>query len=76
MVAYRWGKGNSGECVVAGFIPMVAFVTLQDKFCDYFKCDREKVLDYFLESFKRTHLDTHLPPPGTVNMSKGGDNRK
>ncbi len=43
-----------------GFVPIISFVTLQDKWCKYFGCDKEKALDYFIESFTRTHLEGHL----------------
>ena len=43
-----------------GFIPVVTFVALQDSWCEYFDCDRDKALDYFLESFSQTHLESHL----------------
>ncbi len=43
-----------------GFMPIISFVLLQEKWCDYFGCDRDKTLDYFIDSFTRTHLNTHL----------------
>ena len=42
-----------------GFIPVVSFVALQEKWCDYFDCDKAKALDYFMDSFARTHLISH-----------------
>lgn len=45
-----------------GFIPLIGFVVLRDKWCKYFKCDSDKALDYFLEAFTRSHLA--LPSPG------------
>jgi AcrR family transcriptional regulator len=43
-----------------GFIPIVTFVTLQDSWCDYFNCSKQKALDYFLESFSHTHLKSNI----------------
>lgn len=43
-----------------GFIPIVAFVALQDKWSEYFGCDKDKALEYFLDSFTQTHLKSHL----------------
>ncbi len=43
-----------------GFIPIVSFVSLQEKWCKYFGCDQEKALDYFIESFTQTHIKGHL----------------
>ena len=42
-----------------GFIPIVAFVALQEKWCKYFDCDKDKALEFFLESFQLTHLKSH-----------------
>ena len=39
-----------------GFVPMIAFVVFNEKWCDYFKCDSDKAMEYFLESFRQTHL--------------------
>jgi len=43
-----------------GFVPIISFVSLQEKWCEYFDCDRDKALDYFIESFTQTHLKGHL----------------
>lgn len=43
-----------------GFVPIISFVSLQEKWCQYFGCDKEKALDYFIESFTQTHLKGHL----------------
>ena len=43
-----------------GFVPIISFVSLQEKWCEYFDCDKEKALDYFIESFTQTHLKGHL----------------
>ncbi len=42
------------------FIPVITFIVMQDKWCEYFNCAKEKALDYFLESFSQTHLKEHL----------------
>jgi AcrR family transcriptional regulator len=44
-----------------GFIPIVFFVTLQEKWCDYFGCEKAKALDYFMEAFTQSHLKGHRP---------------
>ena len=46
-----------------GFIPIVTFVILQDKWCEYFKCKPEQLLEYFIDSFQRAHLASHLKAP-------------
>jgi len=43
-----------------GFVPIISFVSLQEKWCEYFDCDKEKAMDYFIESFTQTHLKGHL----------------
>ena len=43
-----------------GFIPIISFVSLQQKWCEYYDCDQDKALDYFIESFTQTHLKGHL----------------
>lgn len=53
-----------------GFIPLISFVVFRDKWCAYFKCDPDKAIDYFLETFARSHLafqskwDDHSLPNG------------
>ncbi|MFC1534784.1 TetR/AcrR family transcriptional regulator [Thermodesulfobacteriota bacterium] len=42
-----------------GFIPLLTFVILKDKWCKYFNCDSQKALEYFLESFEKTHMASH-----------------
>ena len=44
-----------------GFIPVIAFVALQDKWSAYAQCDSDLAREYFLEAFERTHA-SH--PPG------------
>jgi AcrR family transcriptional regulator len=43
-----------------GFIPIISFVSLQEKWCQYFGCDQEKALDDFIASFAQTHLQGHI----------------
>jgi AcrR family transcriptional regulator len=43
-----------------GFMPIIAFVSLQEKWSKYFGCDNEKALDYFIEAFTQTHIKGHL----------------
>ncbi len=43
-----------------GFIPVVTFIAMQDKWCSYFNCTKEEAFEYFIESFTRTHLKEHL----------------
>ncbi len=38
-----------------GFIPVIAFVALQDKWSAYAGCDRDQAREYFLEAFEHTH---------------------
>ena len=39
-----------------GFVPIVSYVVFRDKWCQYFKCSTDELIDYFLDSFKKTHL--------------------
>lgn len=39
-----------------GFLPLVAFVALRDRYCDYFECDAEEAVDHFVDAFTRSHL--------------------
>ncbi len=43
-----------------GFMPVVSFVVMQDKWCRYFNCKKDEAMDYFLESFAKTHLKEHF----------------
>lgn len=40
-----------------GFVPMLAFLTLRDRWCDYFECDPGEAEEFFLAAFARSHLD-------------------
>jgi AcrR family transcriptional regulator len=46
-----------------GFIPLLAFVVLKDKWCDYFHCDKEQALVQFIDSFIASHVQTHPEKP-------------
>jgi len=38
-----------------GFIPILTFIAYEDKWCHYFKCRKEKAVDYFLDVFMHSH---------------------
>lgn len=42
-----------------GMIPIISFITLKDKWCDYFKYDEKKFFEYFMEAFVNTHIKSH-----------------
>ena len=39
-----------------GFVPIVSFIVFRGKWCDYFKCSADELMEYFLDSFNKTHL--------------------
>ncbi|MFH0902197.1 MAG: TetR/AcrR family transcriptional regulator [Pseudomonadota bacterium] len=43
-----------------GFVPLVTFVALRDKWCSYFNYDADQITDEFIEAFADTHLDSQL----------------
>ena len=43
-----------------GVLPLVAFVALKDKWCEYFNCDADKLLENFLDSFEKSHIASHV----------------
>lgn len=43
-----------------GVIPLIVFVAFQDKWSEYFNCESDKALEYFIDSFKRSHLASHF----------------
>lgn len=52
-------KPSRGERVhefFTGFLPLIAFVALRDKWCKHHGEDPERVTDAFLEAFVSTHL--------------------
>jgi AcrR family transcriptional regulator len=42
-----------------GFIPVLAFIVFKDKWCRFFKCQEEELMDLFLTAFSKTHLSAH-----------------
>ena len=46
-----------------GFLPLVAFVALRDKWCKHYGCSPDEVTRDFIEAFAASHLETH-PPRG------------
>ncbi len=38
-----------------GFIPILTFIAYEEKWCNYFNCDQDKALDYFLDAFMSSH---------------------
>jgi len=61
------GKGDSKNIekkyfmfeFFTGFIPLLSFVAFEDKWCNFFSCDSDTALEYFLDSFEKTHLQAH-----------------
>ena len=45
-----------------GFIPVLVFVSLRQKWCEYFQCDESALLKHFIDAFERTHLRNHPIP--------------
>jgi len=43
-----------------GFIPILNFVIYEERWCEYFKCNKNKLLDNFIDIFEKTHLMTHI----------------
>lgn len=43
-----------------GFMPIISFVTLQEKWCEYFNCSSDEALNYFIDSFTQSHLKSHI----------------
>jgi hypothetical protein len=41
-----------------GFIPLIAYVVLEEKFCEYTGMDRQESLSHFVGSFIVSHIDT------------------
>jgi hypothetical protein len=53
-----------------GFIPMVMFVALRDRWCGYFGHAHDQVTDDFIEAFARSHLDSQMECKDTKNNKK------
>jgi TetR/AcrR family transcriptional regulator len=45
-----------------GFVPLIAFVTLGERWCDFVGGDRTRLVDDFLDAFARSHLASHASP--------------
>ncbi len=43
-----------------GFVPIIFFVVMKEKWCRFYGCDGDRLLDLFLDSFERTHLAAHM----------------
>ena len=54
-----------------GFIPLVAFVALQEKFCDYFGCQGREALEAFVDAFMASHVNTR--PKEEVRNGSGNE---
>lgn len=39
-----------------GFIPLILFAVLEEKWSNWFDCDREKLFDYFIDAFEKSHI--------------------
>jgi AcrR family transcriptional regulator len=42
-----------------GFLPLVTFVVFREKWRRFVRCSDEKLLDYFMQSFDMTHVQSH-----------------
>ncbi len=42
-----------------GFLPLVAFAALRDRYCEYFHCEADEAVDHFVDAFTRSHLASH-----------------
>lgn len=65
------GKGREGQRPAqlrmvheffTGFIPLVLFVALRDRWCAYFGYAPDRVTDDFIEAFARSHLASQMKP--------------
>ena len=43
-----------------GFIPFVVFIIFRKQWSDYFDIEDKKLFEYFIDSFKKSHLDSHM----------------
>lgn len=43
-----------------GFIPLIAFIVFQDKWCEYYQCDSRELMELFWDSFSKTHLASNI----------------
>ena len=42
-----------------GFLPVITFATLKDRWCDFFGCNAATVQKDFVEAFAKSHLESH-----------------
>lgn len=42
-----------------GFIPIIMFVALEDSWAEYYKCEKNKMVELFIDSFERSHMSVH-----------------
>jgi AcrR family transcriptional regulator len=42
-----------------GMMPVICFILLKDKWCEYFGCDEEKLSENFMEAFTDSHMKSH-----------------
>lgn len=45
-----------------GIMPLISFAIWGEKWAAYFKCPEGKLLDYFIESFEKSHMVSHFKP--------------
>lgn len=43
-----------------GFVPILSFVVLEEKYRDFFHIDEEKVIENFIDSIIRSHYNSHI----------------
>jgi len=43
-----------------GFVPFIIFVIFRKRWASYFKVKDKKLFEYFMDSFKRSHVDSHM----------------
>lgn len=62
--SYKIGFGKIDKSIYlheffTGVIPIITFVVLKDKWCEFYDYSPGKALENFLESFENTHLNSH-----------------
>lgn len=62
------GSASEQEYLVfeffTGFIPVITFVAMKDKWTRHYNCDGDELLELFLDSFEKAHLTAYLRQPG------------
>ncbi|MCG8509023.1 MAG: TetR/AcrR family transcriptional regulator [Rhodospirillales bacterium] len=56
-----------------GVIPIVAFVSLREKFCAHFDCDAAEVDKLFLDAFESSHMASSLKADSGPSKTETGD---